>query len=129
MKKSIFIQILVLVNITFGTGATKNNSYDLELKIHCPVRSIRVGDEIPIVFTIINKGTRDYEFEKSNYDRSGRMLEYKLQARDKNGKIVVDPRENVKLGLMGGINKRNGKYKHMAIFQAYSSLKPLGIDK
>lgn len=113
MNNSLSIQILfvslILVQTTFGEGSFKNDEYDLELRIHCPVTRIRVGDEIPIVFTITNKGTRDHEFDKRNYDRSGRMLEYQLQAQDEDGKIVADPRENVEPGIMGGLSNGMGR--------------------
>jgi hypothetical protein len=113
MKKNIFIRdcllSVILLNVAFGTDPNQYNEYDLELNISCPVKSIPLGEKIPVTFTITNRDKRDYEYEKRSYDRSGRMYEYQLQARDKNGKILADPRENIQYGLGGGLSSGMGK--------------------
>jgi hypothetical protein len=61
-----------------------------------------MGDEIPIEFRITNHGTNDYKYADRTYDRSGRMDEYMLTAKDESGKIIPDPRKNFKGGWFGG---------------------------
>jgi len=112
MKKSLFVLIILPIFIFFQANcrdkSAKNETKDLELRIHCPDKSIRVGDKIPIVFTITNKNERDYQYDKRSYDRSGRMGEYKLQAKDTKGSIIADPRENVEYGIEGGLSSGIG---------------------
>jgi hypothetical protein len=109
MKKGKYCQILlwgiIFIQSACGTNSSQNEEYNLELKISCPVKNLQVGDEIPIIFTIINNGNREYQYDIPNGDRSGRMLEYQLRAKDADGKSVPDPRKDVKLGLMGGLSK------------------------
>src|SRR4030043_2188029 len=106
MKKSVFVQTILLIFILLqtdcGKKSTENEMKGLELSIHCPDRNILVGDEIPVVFTITNRREHNYRYDIPNYDRSGRMWEYKLQAKDKKGNIATDPRENVEFGIGGG---------------------------
>jgi len=84
---------------------------NLTLTIHCPKDEIKQGDEIPIVFTITNKGKSLYSYDKRNYDRSGRRWEYKLVAKRDDGTIVPDPRENYKEGIGGGLSSGIGKIR------------------
>ena len=88
-----------------ANGANKPN---LTLTIHCLEDEIKQGDEIPIVFTITNNGESLYSYDKRNYDRSGRMWEYKLVARQEDGTVVPDPRRNYKEGLGGGLSSGRG---------------------
>ena len=115
MKKKITIQIFILsllfTQISHSTDSSENEEYDLELKIHCSEKNLYVGDEIPIVFTITNNDIREYKYEKRNYDRSGRIMEYQLQAKDESGKIVPDPRKDIELGLMGGLGGGTGSIR------------------
>jgi len=64
----------------------------LSLAIRCTNTDLKAGDEIPIEFTITNKGTNDYKYADRTYDRSGRMGEYKLVAHNASGKEIPDPR-------------------------------------
>ena len=70
MRKKVTIQIfifsLLFTQISLRADSVENEEYDLELKIHCPIKNLRVGDEIPIIFTITNNGTREYKYEKRN---------------------------------------------------------------
>jgi len=66
---------------------------NLTLTIHCPENDIKQGDEIPIVFTITNKGKSPYSYDDRNGDRSGRMSEYELVAKREDGTTVLDPRK------------------------------------
>lgn len=66
---------------------------NLTLTIHCPENDIKQGDEIPIVFTITNKGKSPYSYDDRNGDRSGRMPEYELVAKREDGTTVLDPRK------------------------------------
>jgi hypothetical protein len=79
---------------------------NLSLTIHCADKRFKVGDEIPVVFTITNQGESVYSYDQRDYDRSGRMWEYKLVARQKDGTVVPDPRRNYKEGLGGGLSGR-----------------------
>lgn len=77
----------------------------LSLNIHCDRAGLKVGDEVPIVFTIKNEGTSQYDYQDRNYDRSGRMNEYQLYAVDLRGKSVPDPRAKWQGGIGGGLSK------------------------
>jgi hypothetical protein len=109
MKKSLLLLSilwgLILINSLHAseTDLNQNEGYNLKLRIRCSAKNLQVGDEIPIIFTIANKGERTYQYDTRNYDRSGRMWEYQLQAKDKNGNRVPDPRENIQTGLGGGL--------------------------
>lgn len=85
--------LLVLITLSSASEvrADKGTEYDLTLTILCPAKDIKQGDEIPIVFTITNNGRTPYPYDTRNYDRSGRMREYKLVARREDGTIVPDP--------------------------------------
>ena len=96
--------ILALAIPAFGIPADKSSDTNLELTIHCPEKDIRRGDEIPIVFTITNRGKAPYSYDTRGYDRSGRMMEYELVAKDKGGTVVADPRADRKAGLGGGLS-------------------------
>ncbi len=96
---------LMLINSLHAseTDLNQNEGYNLKLRIRCPAKNLKVGDEIPIIFTIANKGERTYQYDTRNSDRSGRMWEYQLYAKDKNGIPVPDPRKDIELGIMGGL--------------------------
>jgi hypothetical protein len=109
MKKRLFVLIfLSIFQSGCGNKSAENKMEGLELSIHCSDRNILVGDEIPVVFTITNRSDQIYRYDKPSYDRSGRMPEYKLQAKDDKGNIVTDPRENVIYGLGGGLSSGTG---------------------
>lgn len=135
MKKSISLQIIlcgILVQFASGADLNRSEGYNLELKISCPVKKLLVGDEIPIEFTITNNDTNDYQYDIPNGDRSGRMLEYQLQAKDKNGKEVPDPRKDIELGLMGGLSAGMGTiskghfFKHTIALNRWSLINKPG---
>jgi hypothetical protein len=75
----------------------------LALTIRCDEAGLKVGDEIPITFVIKNEGNSPYKHMDRNYDRSGRMPEYKLSAVDEPGKAVADPRAKRLGGICGGL--------------------------
>ena len=103
--------ILALSVLILDIQANETNEPNLTLAIHCPKDEIKRGDEIPIVFTITNKGESLYSYDKRNYDRSGRRWEYKLVAKRDDGTIVPDPRENYKEGIGGGLSSGIGKIR------------------
>ena len=73
------------------------------MAIRCTNEVLQAGDEIPIEFIITNQGTNDYKYENRNYDRSGRMWEFKLTARTEAGVEVAGPRSKGGGGMMGGL--------------------------
>ncbi len=75
----------------------------LALTIRCDEATLKVGDEIAITFVIENEGYNHYKYMDRNYDRSGRMPEYKLSALDERGKAVADPRAKRLGGIGGGL--------------------------
>lgn len=75
----------------------------LKLTIRCAAADIKAGDEIPVEFTVTNEGKSDYDYMDRNYDRGGRMEEYRLEARDKAGALVSDPRAKYQGGIGGGL--------------------------
>ena len=95
---------LFILALGLADQLSESAEYDLQLSIHCPKKDLKRGDEIPIVFTITNKGESTYSYEKRNYDRSGRMWDYSLVAKREDGTTVADPRENYKEGLGGGLS-------------------------
>lgn len=79
----------------------------LSLTIRCSKEHVKSGDEIPIEFDIRNIGTTDYSYLSRTDDRSGRMPEFELTAKDATGQVVADPRKNYVGGLEGGLS--NGR--------------------
>jgi hypothetical protein len=88
----------------FTARSIENGGANLELVIHCPNKTIRRGDEIPIVFTITNRGKSSYSYDTRDHDRSGRLMEYKLVAKREDGTTVADPRKYYEGGLGGGLS-------------------------
>jgi len=86
-----------------GADVTNRVPPVLSLAIRCTNEVLQAGDEIPIEFIITNQGTNDYKYENRNYDRSGRMWEFKLTARTEAGVEVADPRSKGGGGMMGGL--------------------------
>jgi hypothetical protein len=76
----------------------------LSLTLRCPNPVIKAGDEIPIEFTVTNRGPGDYQYSNRTYDRSGRIIEYQLTARTESGEPVPDPRANDQGGIAGGLS-------------------------
>lgn len=64
----------------------------LALQIRSEQNNVRAGDKILITFVITNIGTTNYKYTDRNYDRSGRMGQYRLRAYDEHGAPVRDPR-------------------------------------
>lgn len=134
MKKSRYFLIIILgilVQFAYGSDSNQNEEYNLELKINCPTKSLQVGDEIPIEFTITNNDTREYQYDTHNYDRSGRLLEFQLQAIDKKGKAVPDPRKDFQPGIMGGLGgeailSKGQSFKHTIALNRWALIKKLG---
>ncbi|MBT3291644.1 MAG: hypothetical protein HN380_30145, partial [Victivallales bacterium] len=75
----------------------------LSLTIRCDETEWKVGDEVAVTFVIKNEGKSLYEYSDRNYDRSGRMGEYKLSATDANGKAMPDPRAKRRVSRGGGL--------------------------
>jgi hypothetical protein len=95
-----------LTNAASGPSSSSKpaiNSLGLTLEIRCTTNVLKVGDEIPIEFTISNHGTEDYKYPDRTYDRSGRMPEYELTAKTASGESVPDPRVHFKPFGMGGL--------------------------
>jgi len=106
-----FGQPSVSVNPATALGKPAN----LTLSIRCLAQDIKVGDPIPIEFTITNEGTDDYLYLDRNYDRLfGRMWEYSLGAQNALGKEMPNP-ETVR-GDGGGLGT-HGKLAPGASFQ------------
>ncbi|HZM04784.1 MAG TPA: HEAT repeat domain-containing protein [Candidatus Saccharimonadales bacterium] len=79
------------------------NPDKLVLEIRCTNSVFKMGDEIPVQFVISNRGKSNYMYEDRNYDRSGRMQEYRLTAKSTAGTILPDPRAKVPPGFGGGL--------------------------
>jgi len=98
---SMFVSLVTVLTVVSHTSfaaeestKTKDKHHPkIRLIIRCDKTNIKVGDEIPIVFTIKNEGTTPFTYFDRNDDRSGRMSEYKLIATDQDGKGVNDPRQ------------------------------------
>lgn len=90
--------------IAFTACAGDSRAANLELVIRCHKKGIRQGDEIPIIFTITNRGKSSYSYDTRDHDRSGRLMEYKLVAKRENGTIVDDPRKDYEGGIIGGLS-------------------------
>jgi len=88
-----------------GSAKPAANPSGISLEIRCPTNVFKVGDEIPVEFIISNHGTADYKYTDRNYDRGGRMGEYKLVAKTVSGENVPDPRLHFKPGMMGGLGQ------------------------
>lgn len=91
--------------LTSAACSAEGGAANLELVIHCPKKGIRQGDEIPIVFTITNRGQSSYSYDTRDHDRSGRLREYKLVAKREDGTVLADPRKDYKGGLAGGLGR------------------------
>jgi hypothetical protein len=102
-QKLLLVLLLITSILILDARAYQNEKYDLELTIHCRQTDIKQGDEIPIIFTITNKDESVYSIEDRNYDRSGRLYEYKLVTTKEDGSTVRDPRKNWPEGLGGGL--------------------------
>lgn len=76
----------------------------LSLALRCTKANLQVGDEIPIEFIITNQGDTDYAYADRNYDRSGRMGEYELIAKNTAGETMTDPRASYLGGISGGLH-------------------------
>lgn len=99
MKYRLFFCISLLVPVMSVLGlyiqANETNKPNLKLTIHCPENEIKQGNEIPIVFTITNKGESSYfYYGRTGYhgnDRRELMEQYLLVAKRDDGTIVPDP--------------------------------------
>jgi hypothetical protein len=95
----VFVSLLHLLS---GSAKAGDES-GLSLVIRGPTNIIRQGDEIPVELIVSNHGTTDYKYTERNYDRGGRMGEYKLVAKRAAGESVPDPRQHFQPGMMGGL--------------------------
>lgn len=114
MKKYLTIQTLIYFLISClssDLSAFENNDINLSLVIHKTKHDIKLGDPIPVVFKIQNMDEKPYYIEDRNYDRSGRMGEYKLIALYEDGTAVPDPREDYKPLIFGGLTSGNKELK------------------
>jgi hypothetical protein len=85
--------------------ATGTDAPVLSLSIRSTNDVVKVGDEIPIQFIISNRGTVDFKYNDRNYDRGGRIWEYKLVAKTASGEIVPDARQHFQPGRVGGLGQ------------------------
>ncbi len=98
-RQLFWISVLVpaLPVLSLYIQANETNKPNLTLTIHCPEDEIKHGDEIPIVFTITNKGESSYfYYGRTGYhgnDRRRVMEQYKLIAKREDGTTVPDPLE------------------------------------
>jgi hypothetical protein len=125
----------------------------LSLEIRCTNDVLKVGDEIPVEFILSNHGPADYKYTDRNYDRGGRMGEYKLAAKTASGESVPDARLHFRPGMGGGLGqprllhpgesfskvialnlwaliKEPGRYKVMGVYgydPGYSTSEPISI--
>lgn len=108
MKRLALFQVLCLSLCTWlatpAVCSTESGGANLELVINCPEKGIRRGDEIPILFTITNRGKSSYRYDTRDHDRSGRLMEYKLVAKREDGTVVADPRKDYEGGIGGGLS-------------------------
>ena len=86
-----------------GAEAPAPQQHKLSLTIRCLSDGLKVGDVIPIEFHVKNGGDEVYTYMDRNYDRSGRMDEYRLDAVDAKGQAVADPRAKRRAGIGGGL--------------------------
>jgi len=103
--------------VNTGKAQVHERPFNLALRIDCPQRDIRCGDEIPIVFTITSRDPEPFPYDYRTYDRSGRMDEYELVARYLDGRPVPDPREQDMSGLRGGLSSGIGQLSEGSSFQ------------
>ena len=100
-NKFFFFAIFSLILIC--TTLKASEKHNIKLEIRSLNSYIKLGDPVPIEFTITNVGEKDYEYTNRNYDRSGRMPEYRLEAFHAKGLKLDDPRESIKWLYMGGL--------------------------
>src|SRR5512138_3075208 len=87
-----------------GLGfAGEKEAVQAEPKLAVAIRvegsGLKVGDPVPIRFAIANRGKAPYRYMDRDYDRGGRMEEYRLEAVDAGGAPVPDPRARRKGGM------------------------------
>ncbi len=87
---------------TLQADARDMSKYHLTLSISCSQKNARVGDPIPVEFRIENVGDTKYDYLDRNYDRGGRMPEYKLVCTLNSGETAKDPRQEFDYS-MGGL--------------------------
>jgi len=97
-----------ILQATAATAELVDRPFNLEVRIECPRQEILLGDEIPIVFTITNRGEEPYAYDTRDHDRSGRLDAYELRARRHDGKPVPDPREEGLPTIGGGLGGGTG---------------------
>lgn len=104
-NKFFFFAIFSLILIC--TTLKASEKHNIKLEIRSLNSYIKLGDPVPIEFTITNVGEKDYEYTNRNYDRSGRMPEYRLEAFHAKGLKLDDPRESIKWLYMGGLGAQS----------------------
>lgn len=100
-----FIAILLLLS-GFRKDSPKADSDEessLILSVSCKSYRFEQGDEIPVIFTITNIGSKPYSFTDRHSDRTGRIEEFSLIAQDSSGNNIPDPREDYIPGMGGGL--------------------------
>jgi len=102
--------ILALLVLSLDIQANEANEPNLTLTIHCPKDEIKQGDEIPIVFTITNKGKSSYSYDICDYDRGIGVCaqRYLLVAKRQDGTIVPDPRGEFRPYFGGEYSRYSG---------------------
>ena len=102
-KATALAMVSTLLYADVATAQDDATAPELVVTISCPEMEYRVGDEIPVTFTVTNVGDAPYKFSTRNYDRGGRMNEYQLTATTRNGDPLSDPRESWTGGMGGGM--------------------------
>ena len=105
MQRTLRAAACLLASCPAGRAAPAPQQPALVIEIRGPEAPVAAGDEIGIVFAIRNAGARDYSYTARSYDRSGRIPEFALSARDERGVPVPDPRAHLVRGIGGGLGQ------------------------
>ena len=105
---AVFTTFVFIYGISSVAFSEKVPETQLSVSIRCLKEQIKVGDPIPIEFTISNNGSSDYSYFDRQGDLSGRMDEYILEVRDASGNLLANPKyDRVRFG--GGSTSRRIK--------------------
>jgi hypothetical protein len=104
-------------SIASGVQGRNPRQSSLSVSIRPLVADVRVGDLIPIEFTVGNVGRRPVEYLDRDYDRSGRMPEYQLLVQNESGQWLPAFNDISSLGGLS-VKKRlaSGRQFHKIIF-------------
>lgn len=101
LRVGLVVAGLVVLTVTIRTWPTANNGYKLTLQIASPQSEYKLGDEIPIIFTIKNNGKGRFPEDKHwmenlpwAWPKQSDVLvlpRLKLEARDEKGRLCQSP--------------------------------------